>query len=201
MWPLPSSLHTHSHLAFLRSTTNLWSNTALLASQSRLLPHHFSSCTDFLDRLTILPTDTDRWDGFSRYLLCSSGRWRADRDGGSRLLLCPQSEIVDNVRMNPPGRERTQAGCIWFPPRFLNFFLCKPEPITRSRFHRHEACSPFRSSSSQGRLLTLPHRKSSFRRYIASATDSLGNYSQMTSVSVSSTCPEGCAEEGRIKAV
>ena len=36
----------------------------------------------------VSPFDTDRWDGFSRYLLCSGGRWRADRDGGSRLLLC-----------------------------------------------------------------------------------------------------------------
>ena len=43
-------------------------------------------------------------------LLCSSTRWMADRDGGtrwmgrgSRLVRCPQLEIVDEVRMNPLG--------------------------------------------------------------------------------------------------
>ena len=43
-------------------------------------------------------------------LLCSGARWTADRDGGtrwmdrgSRLVRCPQLEIVDEVRMNPLG--------------------------------------------------------------------------------------------------
>ena len=53
------------------------------------------------------------------------------------VLFDAQSEI--EVRMNPLGRERTregecrvaEAGCIWFPTRFLR----KPEPITRSRFN------------------------------------------------------------------
>jgi hypothetical protein len=36
---------------------------------------------------------------------------------------------------------------------------------------------------------------------IVSATESLGNYSQMTTASASSTRSEGCAEEGRISAV
>ena len=41
---------------------------------------------------------------------CSGARWREDRDGGarrmgrrSRLVRCPQSEIVDEVRMSPLG--------------------------------------------------------------------------------------------------
>ena len=40
-----------------------------------------------------------------------------------------------------------------------------------------------------------------FRKSIASATDALVKYSQMTTGSVSPTRSEGCAEEGRIKAV
>ena len=42
--------------------------------------------------------------------LCSGLGWRADGDGGtrwmgrgSRLIRCPQAEIVDEVRMNPLG--------------------------------------------------------------------------------------------------
>jgi hypothetical protein len=116
-----------------------------------------SPSTDFLYRLTILPTDVDRWafHNTDAPLLCSGARWREDGDGGarwmgrgSRLVRCPQSEIVDDVGMNPLGRERTKEGeCRVAGPdlsRFLYFFL------------RHEACSPPRSSSSK------PIRKSSW---------------------------------------
>lgn len=57
----------------------------------------------FLDRLTILPTNIDRWEGFSRYGR-SPSLFRADRDGGalwmrrgSRLVRWPQLKIVDEA--------------------------------------------------------------------------------------------------------
>ena len=80
------------------------------------------------------------------------------------------------------------AGCIWFPTRFSNLFLCKPEPITRSRFNQ---CLP---SSSKRRLLTPLH--GNFGKSIPSANGWLRNYSQMKTGSVSST-----PSEGRIKRV
>jgi len=154
MCPLSSSSHTHIHpLAFLQSTTQgrscplTWHRATCLPAWTAPQPPLLG-----LDRLTILPTDIDRWEGFSRYGRTHSlfwvgcARWMGR---GSRLVRCPQSDIVGEVRMNPLGREITKdvnvelEGLV-----FHSLFLCKPEPITRSCFNRREACSPFRSSSS-----------------------------------------------------
>jgi len=111
--------------------------------------HHLSSGAGFLDRLTILPTDVDRWE------VRGGGRIVMEvHDGWFEVL------ILFEVRMNPLGRERTKeggcrvagAGCIWFPTRFHNCFLCKP-------------CSPFGLASSW---------ENSSPYSIASATDSVG---------------------------
>ena len=129
---------------------------------------------------------------------------------GSCLVRCPQSDIVDEVGMNPLGRERKEdkcrvatAGCIWFPTRFLNFFLFAK--LNQSQGHASIDMKHVRRS---GRPLPRKHSSpysigrvdGGFRKSIASATDSLGKPSQMTTGSVSSTRPEGCAKEGRIKA-
>lgn len=49
-------------------------------------------------------------------------------------------------------------------------------------------------------FLGKTRRPTPFPQVLASATDFLGKYSQMTTA-ISSTCSEGCAEDGRIKAV
>lgn len=65
----------------------------------------------------------------------------------TRLVQRPQAYIVDEVHRNPLGRERPKEGecrvagadASRLPVGFLNFFLCKPEPIGSSRFNRREA--------------------------------------------------------------
>ena len=90
----------------------------------------------------------------------SSVRWRADRDGvarwmgrGSRLVRCPHSEIVDEVRIYPLDEKEDEcrvagAGCIQFPTCFPNFFLCKPEPTCSMKHVRRSDLPPPREDSS-----------------------------------------------------
>jgi len=82
-----------------------------------------------------------------------------------------------------------------FPLAF--FFLCKAEPPS---FNRR---SPFNRPLPRENFLPYSVGKvdGGFRKFIASATDSLAKYSQMATGSASSTRSEGCAEEGRIKTV
>ena len=67
-----------------------------------------------------------------------------------------------------------RAGCIWFSTRFLNFFLseheltCSMKHVCRSDLPlRREDASPYFMRKVDG----------GFRKSIASATDSVGNYS------------------------
>ena len=115
---------------------------------SEVAPHYFPS----LDcSLTTSPPAQIFWifSSFSRPMsivgrafhdtdphLRSGVRWRDDRDRGarwigrgSRLVRCPQSETLDEFRMNflLTRKDERGAGCIWCPTRFLNSFLYKPE--------------------------------------------------------------------------
>ena len=86
-----------------------------------------------------------------------------------------------------------------FPLAFLNSFFANMNQrasidmkhVRRSDLLPSEGSSPY----SIGKV------DDGFRKSIASATDSLGKYSQMTTGLVLPTRSEGCVEEGRIKAV
>jgi len=151
--------------------------------------HHLSLGAGFLGSSHHSP---DRCRSLGRLFTMRTHAFFVPVRGGGRIVMEVHDGWVEvlilfEVRMNPLGRETTKegecrvagAGCIWFPSRFLNCFLCKP-------------CSPFGLASSW---------ESSSPYSIASATDSVGKYPQMTSGLVSSTRSEGCAEGGRVKAV
>ena len=89
-----------------------------------------------------------------------------------------------------------------FPPASLTSFFAK---LNQSRGHASIGMKHVRRSARPlPRTHTSPYSigrvDGGFRKSIASATDSLGKSSQMTTGSVSSTRSEGCPKEGRIKA-
>ena len=101
---------------------------------------------------------------------------------GSRLVRCPQSEIVEEVRMNPLGRERTKegacrvagAGCIQLLTPFLDFFLCKPEPTC---FIMHVRRSDLPLPSEGSLPYSIGKVNGGFIKSTVSAINFLGKYS------------------------
>ena len=100
---------------------------------------------------------------------------------GSRLVRCPQSEIVDEVRMKTLGRKRVNIelqgpGVSGFPLAFLaSFFvnLNQRASIDMKHVRRSDLLLPSEGSSPY----SIGKVDSVFCKSIASASDSLGKYS------------------------
>ena len=88
-----------------------------------------------------------------------------------------------------------------FPLAFLTSFFANPNQ-SRGRASvdmKHVHLSDPPPSRQQSSPYSIGRVNGDFRIFIASATDSMGKYYRMTTGSVSSTPPEGRAEEGRTK--